>query len=283
MKNITIQRLRRLIQILALMFILLIPVLNKLDIHYITGTYFSFSFWGFHIVDPSMVLQQLLLENGLSFSAYIGAGIIVVLAIITGRAFCSWICPYFLLRELLNKFRPQPYLQINKNPSRLQFWIIPLIIAIIVFMSKIPVMTYISFPGILSGAIADLILEGIFGIGVFIVVLVVLIELLLNKRFWCKYICPVGATLALFRTNISLSVRYNPSRCNCLGKFSPCNNVCPLHLNPKSDNLYPTCNNCGECIQTCNQFGKALQYQLFRKPTSNNNEIVKREEDVYER
>ncbi|MDZ7767540.1 MAG: hypothetical protein U5K00_24505 [Melioribacteraceae bacterium] len=54
---------RKAIQIFSLLFLIAIPVLILLDIRYIVGNLYSISFWDFDIVDPSMVIQTIVLSK----------------------------------------------------------------------------------------------------------------------------------------------------------------------------------------------------------------------------
>ena len=96
---------------------------------------------------------------------------------------------------------------------------------------------------------------------------IIAIEFIFNRNFWCKYVCPVGATLSLFRTKKTLKVTYEPKKCAKCDhkKDSPCIAVCPLNLNPRLVGVYPYCYNCFECVNTCRKNGGALNISFEKK------------------
>lgn len=255
---------RRALQIFTVIFFILIPLLNLKSIHWITGTLYSITVGNLEIMDPSLTIQKLFLVKHLALAELLAAGITIVMAIFLGRVFCGWVCPYNFIMEILFKMNSRfrkPVVQSDfSNPGMIQFIRIPLILLVILSITGIPVFTLISFPGIITGFMADVLLWGSIGGGMGLVLVVALIELVSRKRFWCKYVCPVGATLGICHSSLSLQVHFQPEKCSCTGKYSPCNASCPIQLNPKQAGLYPACFNCGECIEMCGHFGGALDF-----------------------
>lgn len=256
-------------QISTIIFFILVPLLNRYSIHWITGTLYSVSIGRLEIMDPSLAIQKLFLVKHLALTEILGAGIVVLIAVFMGRVFCGWICPYHFLMEMLFKIFPKSGSMKMKtdftNPSRLKFFRVPLILLLVAAITGVPIFTMISFPGILTGIMADLLFWGSIGIGVGLILLVATYEFVTRRRFWCKYVCPVGASLGMCGINPSLKIRFVETDCSCNTKLSPCNSVCPIQLNPKSKNLYPACFNCGECITVCDHFGGALEWSYSVK------------------
>ena len=265
-----INRYRRFSQVLAVFFIFLIPVLNKWDIRIVTGTFYSLSLGKLDIVDPALVLQTLLLTKELHFPLLLAGMIPLIFTLFFGKVFCSWICPFNFLAEYADKvhqkIRPQPIGIKNHNPKPHYFWLVFGSIVTIVAISGIPFITLISMPGLISGQVADLVFYGAIGVELGLVVIILLLEIFFWPRFWCKYACPVGAALALFRGKNTLSIQYDAHICadKCpvnYKKVSLCNDACPLHLNPRQKGLYPYCYNCGACIEACyNKGGKSIWF-----------------------
>lgn len=250
-------------QIGSLMFMIAIPLLNRKGIHFLLGSYYSLSVGQWTIIDPALALQTFLL------TAEIGAGLILAVAVPTvvaflfGKVFCSWACPFFLLAEwgkgvrhrLISRSTPG----LNRNSGRFLFWGIFAGFLILTGILGFPLITFLSMPGLLSAEIGDWLFPGPPGWEILLVGIILLLEIGLAGRIWCRYVCPVGATLALFRTGRTLRVKFSPEACSCPGEGLPCNMACPLGLNPKAAGIYPFCNNCGECVETCKRFGQALQ------------------------
>jgi ferredoxin-type protein NapH len=262
--------LRQLVQIAALLFLFAVPALNKFGYNEIIGTFYSMSIGNLDIVDPSLMLQHILLTKSIYFPLLLAGIIPLIITLIFGKVFCSWICPFNLLaeygRKIRNFIKPVTKKGFNHNPKPHYYWFIFGLIITAVAISGLPIITLISFPGLISGQIADLVFFGTIGIEILAILLILVLEIFFKPRFWCKYVCPVGATLGLLRSNHTLAIQYNAQICteNCpINKKSEsiCNNACPVDLNPRQAGIYPYCINCGECIAACQNKGeKALSF-----------------------
>ncbi len=262
--------LRRLSQFFALALLFVIPALNKYGYNELIGTFYSMSIGNLDIVDPALVLQHILLTKEIYFSLLLAGIIPLIITLLFGKVFCSWMCPFNLLAEFTDKIRktirPKTTKGFNKNPKPHYHWLIYGIIISIIAISGLPIITLISFPGLLSGQIADLVFFGTLGVEIIAIVAILLIEIFFSQRFWCKFACPVGATLGLIRAKHTLAIQYNAQICaeNCpvdKKKKSICNSACPVELNPRQMGIYPYCTNCGECIYACQNKGeKAITF-----------------------
>ena len=271
---INLNKYRRSFQIFTLFFLIAIPILILLDIRYIIGNLYSINFWNLEIVDPSMILQTIVLSKEFYIPLLIGGIIPILLALLLGRVFCSWACPYNTILELLElkwirrlrrKFTKKNK-KVSKNPKPIIYWSIFLVIILITVISGFHFFTWISMPGIISSEIFASIVGFGLGIEFILFIAILLSEVILGKRYWCKYICPVGATLSLFRTKYTLHISHNDDVCDCSAYSEPCVNVCPLNLSPKQFNLYPYCFNCGRCIKICEQTGnRALKFSFVKE------------------
>lgn len=270
--NENITRLRRITQTGAFVFILAVPVLNLFNFTLITGTYYSFSIGSLVIIDPALIIQFILINKVALFTVIVSGLIPLLLALLLGKVFCSWICPFNLISELTHSFLQKFRITkgINKNPPSQIYWTIALGIFLITMISGIPFITLFSLPGLISAQTADAVLWGKIAPEILILLIILLIEAFVIPRFWCKYICPSGAILALFKTKNTLNIRFIAQKCKIQcsdDKFRyMCNVICPLNLNPRKENIYPYCFNCGACVEMCNlQGGKALEYKTNTK------------------
>ena len=258
--------LRRISQIGSLVLIITIPFLNKSGINILKGTYYSISIGELDIIDPAIALQMILLTKSILIAVLLMMTVPVILAMIFGKVFCSWACPFNFIAELLDKLKKSSQKH-NRNPKAFYYWTIFGIILLFITIFGIPIIVFISMPGQISALIADAIFNGIFGIEILLIMIILAIEFILNRNFWCKYVCPVGATLSLFRIKKTLKVAYEPKKCaKCESrKDSPCISVCPLNLNPRLSGAYPYCYNCFECVNTCRKNGGALNISFEKK------------------
>ena len=256
---------RRIVQLLALLFIFVVPLLNKFDFNFLLGTYYSFTLGHFVILDPAIFIQFLLLNNTTTLALFIAALFPFLLAALLGKVFCSWICPFNLFAEMVQYLRKRwrrgtgPFR--FHNPPASIYWIIFAAFIVLLAVLGLPLITYFSLPGLISAQIADFIIHGQLGVELALVAIILLLEFLWAPRFWCKYVCPVGATLALPFNKKSLRIHYSPQKCQACtvpGPQKPCGQACPFHLDPRRPNIYPYCFNCGECVKACFERSKAL-------------------------
>ncbi len=255
--------LRRSVQWAGIVMIFLIPLLNLYGVHGIAGTYYSMSVGALDIMDPSIMLQTVLLNKTATFGILIAGILPLLFALFFGKIFCGWVCPFNLLAEYnkrLGKYlKSKGNKRLNVNPKVYVYWLILGGIFILLMISGIPLIVFISFPGIISAQVADVILFFSLGIELILILAVLLIELFIRPRIWCKYVCPVGAVLAIPRFKNTLSVAFNSGRCafQCTSDPSKasCNDACPLDLNPRQAGIYPYCYNCGACVEACSKTG----------------------------
>ncbi|NOX37929.1 MAG: 4Fe-4S binding protein [Calditrichaeota bacterium] len=257
---------RRISQCLVMAAIILIPVLNTFQVNTVIGTFYSLTIGHLTVMDPALLIQLVLLTGKLAFPWLLAAAIPFLMAAFLGKVFCSWMCPFNLLGEWAQHLRrrigkPAPPLRFF-NPPAIRYWMILAGLFLILAILGIPLINFISMPGLISAQIADLIVNKTLGIEVALVFIILLLEMATRSRFWCKYLCPVGATLALPMHRHTLRVAYSPQKCEACtvrGPHKPCGNACPFHLDPRRPDIYPYCYNCGECVAACQQRGQALR------------------------
>jgi len=71
-------------------------------------------------------------------------------------------------------------------------------------------------------------------------------------RFWCRYLCPVGAKMAPFQKYSFLGMKRDPVKCS---KCPHCEAACPMQIRiltlPWEKFNDPECILCGECADAC--------------------------------
>ena len=266
---------RKTVQIFSLAFLVAVPILVVNEIYSIIGTLYSITIFSIDIVDPAMALQTTLLTREFIEVLIVGIIIPIVLAGIFGKVFCSWMCPFNTLSEywqkLTSKFFRKRYRKIklqvkDENPNPVIFWSILISFFVVSIILDFPLITFLSAPGIISSEISHFIMGMGLGLELLFVLLIIFLEGIIFKRYWCKYVCPVGGVLSIFRFRKTLQLHYNPEVCSCATNSEPCSLSCPLDLSPKSKNLYPYCFNCGECIKICEKTGSgALSFSFGKK------------------
>jgi len=263
---------------------------------------FIFVFADFRSLIPSKYINYLLyLQFIPSAIKYVhvmtlaagGFIIILLLTLLTGRTYCSFLCPLGIGQDLFSriggrikkKFRRFGY---RKPHTIIRYSILALTLGITVLSGIYLVtlldpysifgrfMTYLGKPVVLllNNFVASIL--GKFDIYVFhhidikgfsllayiipvIFFLLVGILSFLKGRLYCNMICPVG-TLLGFLSKISLfRIKFNESKCTRCGRCSiGCKSSCIDFLNHDVD--VSRCVNCFNCINICPD--KALSYSL---------------------
>jgi len=71
-------------------------------------------------------------------------------------------------------------------------------------------------------------------------------------RFWCRYVCPTGALMAIFQQHSFAGIKRDPVKCT---KCPHCEVKCPMQINildlPWEKFNDPECIMCMECVDAC--------------------------------
>ena len=192
------------------------------------------------------------------------------LAVIMRRSFCGQLCAFGGLQEFFGKigrklFKKRPVLP--RKLDRVLRYLKFVVLAVTIFMAWTTARLWISpyDPFGALGHIADFnALLSTYLIG-FIVLLVTLFGSIVYDRFFCKYLCPVGALYGLIGKISPYAVRVNRDKCIQCGL---CNQACPMNVDVMhSKNGKVTdieCINCNECVHACPKKG-ALSTGFGRK------------------
>lgn len=241
-------------------------------------------------MDPALVVVTAL--SGRIFSlGFIPAIIVIITAPLLGRVFCGYICPMGTTIDGADKLLRH---QNNKNSSKRLFRIKYIVLFFLIgaaipgisflFISS-PISLITRFYGLLFLPVVTLIIHKTLSI---IQPLIETVELdnflfldipLLRfssrlfilafffpvftlakmcPRFWCRYICPSGAILAIFSMS-PIFRRKVSDRCNHCGR---CVNSCPMNaINPNrpEETDHRECILCRNCEKICPE--KAISFQ----------------------
>ena len=151
------------------------------------------------------------LSAGLSAAPLLVFGVPLLL-IFFGNVYCGYICPFGAAQELLayvlpEKFKQPPSTQ-KMQTARFIKYVIFFILVIVFFLSRNkttleadPLIKFFNFQSFVFNpqSAVFIIAMAAFGCSIF------------YTRFWCRYLCPVGAFLSLFN-NIALLKRYTPAK-----------------------------------------------------------------------
>lgn len=192
---------------------------------------------------------------------YIG-GILLLYCVLFGRMICGWVCPFGLIQELLHKI---PTFKVKKSPVTRIFSYFKYVL-LIVFVFLIPIMyalrdvplpafcKYICPAGTLEGGIlllSNKVNAGYFSMlgplftWKFLLMVSILVGCVFMFRFFCRFLCPLGALYGLFNRVSFFGIRVTDAKCTQCGK---CVSHCKMDIRHAGD---PECIHCGECIDVC--------------------------------
>lgn len=99
------QAARGCVQCLVLACLCLLPWAHSVGWAGVSGSFFALDVYGLPFADP-LSLGQTLLQGSISApTLWWGAGVTLLIAVLLGRVFCGWICPYGLASELVWRLR----------------------------------------------------------------------------------------------------------------------------------------------------------------------------------
>ncbi len=259
---------RRIVQWSFFLLMFIVPILNLLEIYFIKGTYISLDIGELAVSDPLAVLQAIFASHEIKAVMLGSVAIPVVISLLLGRVWCSWACPYYLILDgienLRKKLKLKPlkptYNESNITKSNFIRFATLLIGFIIVGIAGIPLLYLISPPSVISSQTVMFVKYFTLTAEFIIIPIILILEFFFFYRFWCRFFCPTGTVLSLFRINKGLHVEYAGNCSNC----KRCVRVCPMVLDPRKDTNSLQCHNCGECVDNCpdNKKGNTLKFKI---------------------
>lgn len=229
----------------------------SLDIQLIEGSLSASRVVGFHFADLNASLQVMLAFKEILINLVIGTVTVLILWwMLGGRTFCSWVCPYHLLSELAEKIhlKLESMKLVRDMPMhRGVRTVLYVVFAALAFGTGYTVFEAISPVGIVSRAL-------IYGPGLALiwVLALLLFEIFVSRRAWCRYMCPIGLTYGFVGVTSPVHVKYDIKDCLHEGD---CRKVClvPHVLEPTKKGYALTeftalgadCTRCGMCVDLC--------------------------------
>lgn len=210
---------------------------------------------------PLGALQNALASSGAGFPAYI-LGVLAMFGLLLGRTVCGFLCPIGLIQELLHKV-PVPKLKKNRF-TRLLTGLKYVVLAVFVVLIPLPYAfrnvptpafcKFICPAGTLEGAVGLLsvsannelfaMLNAAFTRKFIILVLFIVISMFVY-RWFCRFLCPLGAIYGFFNRIAMLGMTVDESRCTGCGV---CTAQCRMDVRRVGDR---ECIQCGECRNAC--------------------------------
>ncbi|MCX7711950.1 MAG: 4Fe-4S binding protein [Clostridia bacterium] len=196
--------------------------------------------------------------------------LLTIISILFGRFFCGWLCAFGAINDFIfyisKKVVKRRFLLPQKLDTRLRYLKYFSLLIIILFawtFEAIPVEEYSPWTAFEE---MDPTLGVIFNKPMaFILLVLILIGAMLIERFFCRYLCPLGAIQAVL-SGINLS-RIRKSRTECTGCKS-CSSNCPMGITSDSTGMVKNteCIRCMQCAESCS--GKNMKVYFLNNKFS---------------
>ncbi len=205
---------------------------------------------GIPVADP-VAGTFALLRAGATPRAWLAVGLPILLALLAGRVFCGWFCPFGTLARGLGRVLDRlrwPHFRIPE--SRPVRWLV-LIVALGAGLVGSHFLLYLSLPHLLVQQTvyrAWLLGGGSAILGVLIGLLIA--TALFGATTYCASVCPTGAALSglgRWRTVRLRIAKVQDCGLHCV----QCDRACWLQLNPTTGDPGPDCDLCARCVGAC--------------------------------
>jgi polyferredoxin len=183
---------------------------------------------------------------------------IILISLVFGKAFCSWLCPIGFLSELIADFGEKIFKRRIKMPKWLDYplrslkylMLAFLFYAVFIIMSEVALKAFLDSPYNLVSDIkmyyffANLSRFSLIVIGVLFLMSIVI------RNFWCRYLCPYGALLGIASLLSPSKIRRNDDKCVDCGL---CNKACPgfIKVDKVKTVISDECTTCLNCVDVC--------------------------------
>ncbi|MCP4454862.1 MAG: 4Fe-4S binding protein [Planctomycetes bacterium] len=233
------------------------PLLDNL-----TGTLWSMKIGPVEFTDPLAAAEAIAASRAFHAPLLLSILLPVIGTLLLGRVFCSWICPGYLLFEIGNLLRRLLRLA-EIQPGQLRFsyknkYTLLGVGLVFATLTGLPLFANIYPPAVLSRIFH----AWVFGTALKAIVitfgLMLLVEVIISPRWWCRTMCPGGALYGLIGAVRLVRVKVNTDACTQCRK---CHTSCPMGLKPEQECRTMECDNCGVCLGHCpeNALGFGLQ------------------------
>lgn len=185
--------------------------------------------------------------------------LLLVLTVVIGRFFCGYVCSFGFLGDAvyaagdavakkLGIKRPQLPAKVELVLRGVKYVVLVAICALVLMGFYTAVNN--NSPWTVFGKLANLSVSGVTATGAVLLGLIV-VGMLLKERFFCEFLCPLGALFSLMPT--LPTGRMRRQRPKCRKGCTACRQHCPVNIEPKGKVLAGECLMCGECAEVCPQ------------------------------
>lgn len=200
-----------------------------------------------------------------------------VITVLFGRVFCGWMCAFGALGDWLYQLfdwvhkklgrkrkisLPQKYIPVLQKLK----YVILVAILLICFLGENALITKYS-----PWTIFSLLTVRNFQLGGYVVAAILLVLILfgmmIQERFFCQFLCPMGAVFSLLPEIPVLKLKRREE--NCIANCQLCKKQCPVHIKIEQEPIREgECIRCGRCMATCPKENVSLFLHKKSEPSA---------------
>ncbi|MDO5016647.1 MAG: 4Fe-4S binding protein [Eubacteriales bacterium] len=216
---------------------------------------------------PMGSLQASLYDTRQLFPFYV-LGLLMTFGLIFGRLICGFLCPFGFLQDLLAKLPVKKYRLEQKKPRLDRVLRNVKYLILIFFVLVLPLLgrfypslmspwfcKYICPSGTIFAGWPMLTLNEtlrplmgfIFSWKTTLAIAIVALAIFI-PRFFCRYMCPLGALYGLFNKVSLYQLKFQEEACIHCGA---CKRACPMGVDMPNQYKSPECVRCGRCVASC--------------------------------
>jgi len=195
-------------------------------------------------------------------------GLVGLSGLVFGRAFCGWACPLGFVLDVLGKI-PKLRVTVSKRFTALDRYLKPLkyvalaatvyLVFVLNFTDVRPYAYVVRTASVFNFEavrVAQMLGNPAYSVRMWILV-GILVSGIIVSRFWCRYLCPLGAVLGILNKFSFFGIireREDLPHCDLFPRD------CIMHTRPESTD----CVVCGECVEACPRGILALRARYSR-------------------
>ena len=270
----SVQWLRHLLRLAILVFIVVLPLLAAYRVVHPTvgsaaasraevllegvrGNTWTLQIGSLSLSDPLGSVESLAAGKAPVSALLMGMAIPLLVTVALGRVFCAWACPVGFLLEWGDKLRSS-FKKIGFRPRNIAFWRGNKYVLLAVGLSAsaalaTPLLSAFYPPALLVGELhrwawgvfaggGEVTWAALFLLGI------LLAEIFISRRMWCRYLCPGGALYNLLGWRRAVRLSPPDEKCDQCGD---CVVECGMGLNPMNGLTGLECDNCLVCVDVC--------------------------------
>jgi ferredoxin len=270
---------------------------------------FSLAFSGIPYITPGWALTEIVTFfqfvpsimkfTALSLEVTFGFVFIIILALLVGRVYCSFLCPLGVFQDIIsrigNRFKRRKIYRFSRPNHILRYSILTIVILTLftgsVFLLNVldpysifgkmwsvlfrPVVVLINDSlsrflenhGIYNvSPVGIRVIHGYYFIFPAIIFLTVFIMAFYRGRLFCNTVCPVGSLLGLVSKFSIFRLQINETSCTVCGK---CSSSCKAEcIDIKAKQIdFSRCIGCYNCLKACSE--KAIDFKTIKRDSLN--------------